>query len=73
MLLLVWLVAKAEMEETISQVLWRNCRQEKKIFWDFLTFKDVMTFGIQAFGGVYEDFKQFGPASLEIEYIKLIY
>ena len=28
---------------------------------------------IQAFGGVYEDFKQFGPASLEIEYIKLIY
>ena len=33
---------------------------------------NVVSFGIQAFGGVYEEFKQFGPASLEIDYISLI-
>ena len=33
---------------------------------------DVQTIGIQAFGGVYETFKQYGPGVLEIDYIKLI-
>ena len=32
---------------------------------------DIRTFGCQAFGGVYDDFKQTGPGSLEIDYIKL--
>ena len=34
--------------------------------------KDITSIGIQAFGGVYEDFKQFGPATLELDYIKLM-
>ena len=33
---------------------------------------DIKTFGFQAFGGVYDDFKQSGPGTLEIEYVKLI-
>ena len=33
---------------------------------------DINTFGFQAFGGVYDDFKQSGPGTLEIEYVKLI-
>jgi len=33
---------------------------------------DIKTFGFQAFGGVYDDFKQSGPGTLEIKYVKLI-
>ena len=33
---------------------------------------DIQSFGFQAFGGVYEDFKQSGPATLEIDYVKLV-
>ena len=36
-----------------------------------LNISDVRTFGFQAFGGVYDDFKQTGPGSLEIDYVKL--
>ena len=32
----------------------------------------IKSFGIRAFGGVYEDFKQNGPSTLEIDFIKLI-
>ena len=38
-----------------------------------LDISDIITFGIQGFGGVYEEFKQYGPASLEIDFVKLIY
>ena len=38
----------------------------------FLKKNDIKTFGFQAFGGVYDDFKQSGPGTLEIEYVKLI-
>ena len=37
-----------------------------------LNLKNVKTFGIQAFGGVYDDFKQSGPGTLEIDYVQLI-
>merc|ERR1712223_1348957 len=32
---------------------------------------DIRTFGFQVFGGVYDDFKQSGPGTLEIDYVKL--
>jgi NADH dehydrogenase [ubiquinone] 1 alpha subcomplex assembly factor 1 len=32
----------------------------------------IATFGFQTFGGVYDDFKQSGPGSLELDYVKLI-
>ena len=37
-----------------------------------LNISDINTFGFQAFGGVYDDFKQSGPGTLEIEYVKLV-
>ena len=37
-----------------------------------LNVKNIKTIGIQAFGGVYDDFKQSGPGTLEIDYIQLI-
>ena len=33
---------------------------------------NITDFGIQLFGGVYEDFKQSGVASLEIDWIKAL-
>ena len=32
----------------------------------------IKSIGIQAFGGVYEDFKQSGPATLELDFISLV-
>lgn len=37
-----------------------------------LNLSKIKTIGIQAFGGVYDSFKQNGPVTLELEYIKLI-
>ena len=36
-----------------------------------LNLANIKTIGLQAFGGVYQDFKQSGPATLEIDHIKL--
>ena len=32
----------------------------------------IEAIGIQAFGGVYDDFKQTGPVTLELDYIKVV-
>ena len=37
-----------------------------------LNLSKIKTIGIQVFGGVYDTFKQSGPVTLELEYIKLI-
>lgn len=38
-----------------------------------LDLANVKTFGLQTFGNVYDDsFKQSGPGSLEIDYVKLV-
>ena len=37
-----------------------------------LDLSQIQSFGIRSFGGVYENFKQSGPSTLEIDFIKLI-
>ena len=37
-----------------------------------LNLAKIKSIGLQAFGGVYDDFKQNGPCTLEIDYIKVV-
>ena len=38
-----------------------------------LNLKNIETFGLQTFGGIYDDFKQCGTGSLEIDYVTYYY
>tara|TARA_R110002050_G_scaffold58725_4_gene131606 strand:+ start:113 stop:727 length:615 start_codon:yes stop_codon:yes gene_type:complete len=47
------------------------CDYRGKMCDDVIDYAHVTTFGLQAAGGVYENFSQSGPATLEIEWIAL--